>query len=142
MPHALKEIDERAQSLMSDIAAMRAAVEPLDGRMQNLEREMRAMHDSLVKGMSATEDGMKETAKLQQVTNEGIGDLVKGVEPLGPGITEVEGNTSPLPDQIGALQRLMSSMLEELSSLRESIEPVASAAEPVARLRERLPGGN
>lgn len=121
---------------------MRAAVEPLDGRMQQLEREMRAMHESLIKGMAATEHGMEETAKLQSVTNEGIGNLVKGVEPLAGGIARVEENTSPLPDQIGALQRLMSSMLEELSAMRVSIEPVASAAEPVARLRERLPGGD
>jgi hypothetical protein len=127
---------------MTDIAAMRAAVEPLEGRMEQLEREMRAMHESLTKGMAATVAGMKETAKLQGVTNEGIGDLVKDVEPLGTGIAQVEQNTSPLPEKIAALQNLMSRMLEELTAMRQSIEPVASAAEPVARLRERLPGGN
>lgn len=128
--------------MMDDISAMRAAVEPLDGRMRSLEREMRGMHKSLSKGMDATEQGMNETAKLQDVTNQGIGDLVKGVDPLSDGIEKVEKNTSPLPEQVGALQRLMSSMLEELSTLRGSLEPVASAAEPVARLRERLPGGD
>src|SRR5947209_5193462 len=112
---------------------MRAAVEPLDKRMQQLEGEMRAMHKSLKDGMGATEDGMKETARLQDITNEGIGDLVKGVEALSGGITQVEGNTSPLPNQIGTLERLMADMLQELKTLRESIEPVSSAAEPVAR---------
>ena len=141
LPQALSDLDERADRMLGDLAAMRAAVEPLDGRMRSLEREMRAMHKSLSEGMHATDERMKETARLQDITNQGIGELVKGVEPLGGGITKVERNTSPLPEQIGALQRLMSSMLEELSAMRESIEPVASAAEPVARLRERLPGG-
>jgi predicted nucleic acid-binding Zn-ribbon protein len=119
---------------------MRAAVEPLEERMRQLESEMRAMHESLRKGMGATERGMKETAKLQDVSNERIGGLAEDVKPLGSGITQVERNTSPLGEQIGALRGLMSSMLDELTSMRQSIEPVASAAEPVARLRERLPG--
>jgi uncharacterized phage infection (PIP) family protein YhgE len=109
-------------------------------RMQALEREMRAMHGSLEEGMAATEAGMKETATLQSVTNEGIGQLVKGVEPLGGGITQVEQNTAPLSGEIAALQNLMSSMLEELRTMRQSIERISEAAEPVARLRERLPG--
>jgi hypothetical protein len=103
---------------------------------------MRAMHQSLRKGMSATERGMKDTAELQGVTNERIGALAEDVKPLGSGITAVEQNTSPLGEQISALRSLMSSMLEELTAMRQSIEPVASAAEPVARLRERLPGRN
>jgi predicted nucleic acid-binding Zn-ribbon protein len=130
----------RAQTVMEDIAAMRAAVEPLEERMAQLEREMRAMHESLRKGMTATERGMKETAKLQAVTNDRIGGLAEDIEPLGGGISNVERNTAPLGEQIGALRSLMSSMLEELTSMRKSIEPVASAAEPVARLRERFPG--
>src|SRR6059036_3748178 len=81
LPNAAAEIDGRIESLMDDIAAMRAAVEPLDARMRQLEREMRAMHKSLQQGMDATVDGMKDTAKLQDITNEGIGDLVKGIEP-------------------------------------------------------------
>jgi ubiquinone biosynthesis protein UbiJ len=125
---------------MDDIAAMRAAVEPLEERMSQLERAMRAMHESLGKGMTATERGMNETAKLQDVTNERIGGLARDVKPLGNGIRNVEQNTAPLGEQISALRSLMSSMLEELTSMRQSIEPVASAAEPVARLRERLPG--
>jgi predicted nucleic acid-binding Zn-ribbon protein len=136
----MAEADARARTLMEDIAAMRAAVEPLEERMEQLEREMRAMHESLRKGMSATERGMKETAKLQDVTNERIGGLAEDVKPLGSGITEVEQNTAPLGEQITALRGLMASMLKELTSMRQSIEPVASAAEPVARLRERLPG--
>jgi hypothetical protein len=92
--------------------------------------------------MSATERGMKETAKLQDVTNDRIGGLAQDIKPLDSGINEVERNTSPLGEQISALRSLMSSMLEELTSMRRSIEPVASAAEPVARLRERLPGGS
>lgn len=142
LPRALSEIDGRVARLIDDISAMRAAVEPLDMRMQQLEGEMRGMHKSLKDGMQATEDGMKETARLQDITNKGIGDLVDGVEPLSGGISRVEDNTSPLPDRIGALQQLMAEMLGELTTLRESIEPVSSAAEPVARLRERLPGGN
>lgn len=142
LPRILAEADVRAQTLLEDIAAMRAAVEPLEDRMEQLEREMRAMHESLRKGMTATERGMKETAKLQAVTNESIGGLVDDVKPLSGGITKVERNTAPLGEQISALRGLMSSMLEELTSMRQSIEPVASAAEPVARLRERLPGGS
>jgi polyhydroxyalkanoate synthesis regulator phasin len=125
---------------MDDIAAMRAAVEPLEERMSQLERAMRAMHESLRKGMTATERGMNETAKLQDVTNERIGGLADDVKPLGTGIAQVEQNTSPLGEQVGALRGLMSSMLEELAVIRQSIEPMASAAESVARLRERLPG--
>jgi len=142
LPRILAEADARAQTALEDVAAMRAAVEPLEERMQRLEREMRAMHQSLRKGMAATESGMKETAKLQGVTNEGIGGLVEDVQPLAGGITKVEQNTAPLGEQINALQGLMASMLEELTAMRKSIEPVASAAEPVARLRERLPGRN
>ena len=141
MPAGLSDLEQRFDRMLGDLGAMRAAVEPLDGRMRGLEREMRSMHQSLKAGMQATNDGMKETARLQDITNQWIGDLVEGVQPLGGGITKVEDNTSPLPEQIGALQRLMSPMLEELTAMRESIEPVASAAEPVARLRERLPGG-
>jgi polyhydroxyalkanoate synthesis regulator phasin len=141
LPGALPELDHRVQRLMDDIAAMRDAVEPLDERMQNLEREMRDMHKSLKEGMRATNEGMKETARLQDITNKGIGDLVEGVDPLSGGIEKVEKNTVSLPDQLGGLQRLMSTMLDELTAMRKSIEPVASAAEPVARLRERLPGG-
>ena len=125
---------------MEDIAAMRAAVEPLEERMAQLEHEMHAMHESLRKGMNATERGMKATAKLQAVTNDRIGGLAEDIKPLGGGISNVEQNTAPLGEQIGALRSLMSNMLEELTSMRKSIEPVASAAEPVARLRERLPG--
>jgi prefoldin subunit 5 len=142
LPAALLEVDQRVQRLMEDISAMRAAVEPLDGRMEQLEAEMRAMHRSLSAGMDATNSGMKETANLQQVTNEGIGELVNGVQPLGGGIIKVERNTSSLPDQIGGLQQLMSTMLEQFSSLHEVLEPVSSAAEPVARLREKLPGNS
>jgi predicted nucleic acid-binding Zn-ribbon protein len=141
LPQTLEDLDRRVDRMLDDLSAMRTAVEPLDGRMQSLEREMRTMHGSLKEGMQATNDGMKETARLQDITNKGIGDLVEGVDPLEGGITKVEKNTASLPDQMGALQRLMSQMLEELSGLRESIQPVASAAEPVARLRERLPGG-
>ena len=142
LPRALTELDGRVSRLIDDISAMRAAVEPLDMRMQQLEGEMRGMHKSLKDGMQATEAGMKETARLQDITNKGIGDLVKGVDPLSGGIERVEDNTSPLPDRIGGLERLMADMLAELKTLRESIEPVSSAAEPVARLRERLPGGD
>jgi polyhydroxyalkanoate synthesis regulator phasin len=141
LPQTLEDLDRRVDRMLDDLSAMRTAVEPLDGRMQSLEREMRTMHGSLKEGMQATNDGMKETARLQDITNKGIGDLVEGVDPLEGGITKVEKNTASLPDQMGALQRLMSQMLEELTGLRESIQPVASAAEPVARLRERLPGG-
>lgn len=140
LPRILAAADVRAQTVIADIAAMRAAVEPLADRMEQLEREMRAMHESLSKGMTATERGMKQTAKLQGVTNERIGGLAEDVKPLASGITEVEHNTAPLGEQITALRSLMASMLEELTSMRKSIEPVASAAEPVARLRERLPG--
>lgn len=118
------------------------SVGELAPRMQALEREMRAMRASLEQGMAATEAGMKETAKLQSVTNEGIGELVRSVEPLSGGITQVEQNTGQLPREIGTLQNLMSSMLEELRTMRESLERIGSAAEPVARLRERLPGGS
>ncbi len=142
LPRVLTEIDGRVSRLIDDISAMRAAVEPLDMRMQQLEGEMRGMHKSLKDGMQATEDGMKETARLQDVTNQGIGDLVENTEPLSGDINRVEGNTSPLPDRIGTLEQLMASMLQELKALRESLEPVSAAAEPVARLRERLPGGN
>ncbi len=142
LPRVLADLDERIRDLMDDISAMRAAVEPLDMRMQQLEGEMRGMHKSLKEGMQATEDGMKETARLQDITNKGIGDIVEAVDPLSADIRRVEDNTSPLPDRIGALERLMGDMLGELRSLHEALEPVASAAEPVARLRERLPGGN
>lgn len=141
LPRTLAQFEARAQTVMEDIAAMRAAVEPLEERMAELEREMRAMHESLSKGMTATEQGMRETAKLQGETNERIGTLVEDVKPLSGGITHVEENTAPLGEQVTALRGLMASMLEELVGLRKSIEPVASAAEPVARLRERLPGG-
>jgi tetrahydromethanopterin S-methyltransferase subunit H len=85
LPSILAEAEVRAQTVMEDIAAMRAAVEPLEERMEQLEREMRAMHESLGKGMSATERGMKETAKLQGITNDRIGEIGDDVKPLGRG---------------------------------------------------------
>jgi hypothetical protein len=42
---------------MDDIAAMRAAVEPLEERVRLLEREMRAMQESLRKGMGRRSAG-------------------------------------------------------------------------------------
>jgi ubiquinone biosynthesis protein UbiJ len=40
LPRILAEADARTQTVMEDLAAMRASVEPLAERMEQLEREI------------------------------------------------------------------------------------------------------
>ena len=160
LPALAAQLDERAERVERDIAAMRRgvkeighvrrAVEPLDDRLERVERELGRVRDAvaplesslggLEHQMSTMDGRLAETNRLQGLTNEGIDGLRKGVDPLAGSIESVRGNTAPLADRLSDLQESLTAMQAELAALRSAAEPVTNAAARVGELRDRLPG--
>ena len=112
------EILARVGAAEADLAAIRAAVQPLSGQIGHMEAQLAALQD--------------EVEPIQH-----LAPMRAGIEPLAQNMIEVRESVDELEPMISALDKRVAEIEPDLEEVREAVEPVGDLAEKIPGIRRR-----
>jgi phage shock protein A len=111
----------RVDALTADLAAVRAAVEPLAGQIGHMEQQLTGL-----------------AKEVEPIRN--LAPIRKGIEPLEQSMVAVRESVDELEPMIGDLDRRIQRIDPKLDEMQDSIEPIGDLAEKVPGNRKRRAG--
>jgi chromosome segregation ATPase len=144
------DILARVEQLESELAAMRAAVQPLSAQLGRVEKEIvgtRQAAEALPARIDATlGDELRGVRAAVEPLPAKLDDLaeemtpIAHLEPIRRGIEPLEQSMVTVRESVDDLEPMLAEVHEKIAQIDPKLEDMRDSVEPLGDLAERIPG--